>query len=192
MPYKDPEKRKEYARLRREAQAEKIAEYNKQYYEQNREAIRKQQESYREENREAIRQTNLEYYEAHKEELKESRKEYRREYYQKNRDRLLSMSKENARKNRKRLTAGLKRRRNELADWLWEMKCKMKCQCGENHPSCLDFHHRDPNEKEDIICRMVHKALKKEKILKEIAKCDVICSNCHRKIHSTRKFPAEI
>ena len=52
---------------------------------------------------------------------------------------------------------------------------------GEYPPVCLDFHHRNPSEKEAGMGRL---ALRKpEDILAEIAKCDVVCSNCHRKIH---------
>jgi len=64
------------------------------------------------------------------------------------------------------------------------MKQQMKClRCDENHPSCLSFHHRDPNTKEDIVSNMVCEAWSEKRILEEIAKCDVLCENCHRKLH---------
>ena len=189
MPYKDPEKRKEYARLYRESNADKVAESNKRYYENNREAIREQQEEYREENCEEIRRTNRDYYDAHKEEINEFRKDYQRDYYQKNRDRLLAKSKDNSKKNRHRVTASLRRRRRELSDWLWSFKCGKSCECGENHPSCLDFHHLDPSLKENIVSKMVCMAASRDRILLEIEKCILICSNCHRKLHAKRPWP---
>lgn len=61
---------------------------------------------------------------------------------------------------------------------------KLKCeQCGEEHPACLDFHHVDPNEKEYTVSYMVLGGLAIESIEKEIAKCKVWCSHCHRKYH---------
>lgn len=49
--------------------------------------------------------------------------------------------------------------------------------CGETNYLCLDFDHRE-NKKEDV-SRMRGCSL--ETIKKEIEKCDVRCSNCHRK-----------
>lgn len=68
------------------------------------------------------------------------------------------------------------------AQWIFEYKCKNKCkQCGEKHPACLQFHHRDENEKSFEISRAGTKKL--ETIIKEIEKCDLVCANCHFKIH---------
>jgi len=47
---------------------------------------------------------------------------------------------------------------------------------------CLDFHHKDPNEKDFTIGKYRNKS--KENLLKEIEKCVCVCSNCHRKIHA--------
>ena len=48
---------------------------------------------------------------------------------------------------------------------------------GVFHPSVYDFHHRDPNEKEDHPEKTLHRSW--DKILLEIEKCDLLCSNCH-------------
>jgi hypothetical protein len=53
-------------------------------------------------------------------------------------------------------------------------------RCGfDEHPAALDFHHRDDEEKLFSIgagpCQYSW-----AKILEEIAKCDVLCANCHR------------
>jgi len=58
------------------------------------------------------------------------------------------------------------------------------CKCGESAPVCLEFHHMDFNEKDFGLD--VHSASKHscEKIMKEIAKCMVLCSNCHKKEHA--------
>ena len=56
--------------------------------------------------------------------------------------------------------------------------------CDESHPACLDFHHRDPREKVMILSKVTNqRGWSIERILAEIAKCEVICANCHRKEH---------
>ncbi len=52
--------------------------------------------------------------------------------------------------------------------------------CSETTPCALDFHHLHGKDKN--ISRM--KGLNDNKILEEIAKCVVLCANCHRKVHS--------
>lgn len=67
---------------------------------------------------------------------------------------------------------------------LREYRSTLKCEiCGESHPSCIDFHHKDPTKKEIGISRSVWRGWKWERILTEISKCQVLCSNCHKKIH---------
>lgn len=62
-------------------------------------------------------------------------------------------------------------------------KKNLECQqCGENHPACLEFHHRYPKEKDFRVGSSVG-IYSIERIMNEIAKCDVLCANCHRKLH---------
>jgi hypothetical protein len=76
-----------------------------------------------------------------------------------------------------------KRFRAERAEWLWKLKCTLQCkECGEKHPICLDFHHRDRALKDGLVSRLVKRASIK-KVLVEIEKCDALCANCHRKLH---------
>jgi len=66
--------------------------------------------------------------------------------------------------------------------------CKIEClKCGEDHPSCLDFHHRDPKEKEFAIANWRTFGYSIKKLETEIKKCDILCANCHRKIHWKEK-----
>ena len=73
------------------------------------------------------------------------------------------------------------RRQREQTEWLYSLK-KECLICGENEPVCLDFHHKDPNEKDFTIGK--HRNKSKENLLKEIEKCVCVCANCHRKIHA--------
>lgn len=71
----------------------------------------------------------------------------------------------------------------------WFDEQNFKCfECGETHPACLDFHHRDPKEKEFSIAHMRGGSYSLDKIKEEIEKCDVLCSNCHRKLHWNEKW----
>ena len=54
--------------------------------------------------------------------------------------------------------------------------------CGYNKSNySLECHHEDPTQKEHKIAQLKRK--KWEIILKEIEKCVLVCSNCHRDIH---------
>lgn len=69
--------------------------------------------------------------------------------------------------------------------YIQEIKSKSSCiKCGESHWSCLDFHHKNPEDKVLNIGAMVRdKKYSIEDIQNEIYKCEIICSNCHRKEH---------
>jgi predicted Zn-ribbon and HTH transcriptional regulator len=69
-----------------------------------------------------------------------------------------------------------------------------KCQmCGYN--KCLDalqFHHKDPSQKQFIISdsifgRSKHK-YKEQETIEEVKKCTLLCANCHYEIHSKNDF----
>ena len=72
-------------------------------------------------------------------------------------------------------------KRKLIAAYLHANPCS---DCGETDIRCLDFHHVDPSEKEYGISRMVQDRFPDHKILEEIAKCIILCANCHRKEHA--------
>ena len=74
--------------------------------------------------------------------------------------------------------------RKAMKEWYIETKSKLKCKiCPENHVSCIDFHHRDHSNKLFEVGDGMRRGLSKDKILSEMEKCDILCSNCHRKLH---------
>ena len=77
--------------------------------------------------------------------------------------------------------------RDKLRKVIFKIKQTNPCPCGESNPVCLDFHHF--HDKDANISRMLSNTLGIEKALGEIAKCCVICSNCHRKIHAGSELP---
>lgn len=59
-------------------------------------------------------------------------------------------------------------------------------RCGTSLPAkVMDFHHRDPIQKFSVVS-----ALRGEKALDELQKCDLLCPKCHRDIHNEGKGPA--
>jgi hypothetical protein len=66
--------------------------------------------------------------------------------------------------------------------WWREYKKQFVCSnCPETHSACIEFHHHN-DDKEASVARLVQDA-SKQKVLKEIAKCTPLCSNCHKKLH---------
>ena len=53
--------------------------------------------------------------------------------------------------------------------------------CGESHISVLVFHHKVPGSKRFNIGNPGTRSIKR--IQEEIEKCDLLCANCHRKLH---------
>lgn len=73
--------------------------------------------------------------------------------------------------------------KESLMSWFRELKSKLYClNCGEDDAVVLDFHHRKSSEKEFSICDGLRRYAR-QRIVDEIAKCDVLCANCHRRHH---------
>ncbi len=101
---------------------------------------------------------------------KECQNEYHKEHYLQNRTKYLQKA---------------KNRTQELREWFAKHKESLKCaRCPESHPACLQFHHRDPSQKDGNVSTFVTRDHKgKLAILNEISKCEVLCANCHAKKH---------
>ncbi len=77
--------------------------------------------------------------------------------------------------------------KRKLLEWFVGYKSQLACQfCGESDPVALDFHHRDASKKEISITRAIHDGWSVNRVLKEIAKCDILCANCHRRLHARK------
>ena len=60
-----------------------------------------------------------------------------------------------------------------------------KCQiCGyDKCAAALEFHHLDPSQKDFAIGSNGH-SRSWERVKQELTKCQLVCANCHREIHT--------
>jgi hypothetical protein len=100
-------------------------------------------------------------------------KEAQHQWYVKNRDRVRHQARNFVRRRRIEL-------RKKASLYKSERGCK---SCGEMHPATLDFHHRDGKSKEACVANAIQSGWSWERVLAEIEKCDILCANCHRKLH---------
>lgn len=73
-----------------------------------------------------------------------------------------------------------KKRRKELREWVYDIKSSPCIDCKQVYPpEIMQFDHLEVGSKTSTISRMVSDLYSKIMILKEIAKCDLLCPNCH-------------
>jgi hypothetical protein len=101
----------------------------------------------------------------------EKQRATRRAYYERHRERLRPINQERQRRKRRKLKA--------LVDAAKASGC---IKCPEKDLRCLDLHHRDPAEKSFGFGEQMY-GVSVARLEAEIAKCDVLCANCHRKEH---------
>lgn len=98
---------------------------------------------------------------------KECQRAYKREHYYRNK-------KAHYDRNKKTIL--------KLCQYIYEIKNNGSCIiCGEKEISCLDFHHLYDKDME--IARLTRRG-SLIRLKREIKKCVLICSNCHRKLHA--------
>ena len=71
----------------------------------------------------------------------------------------------------------VRRNMEAVVDYLLVHPC---VDCGEPDPLVLEFDHRDRATKKLEVTQLIQR-VKIDKVLLEIAKCDVRCCNCHRR-----------
>ena len=70
-----------------------------------------------------------------------------------------------------------------MFEWYEAIKQTKKCLvCGNDDVRVLDFHHRDDNKTANV-SYLACNGFRRETILVEMEKCDVLCANCHRIHH---------
>ena len=93
----------------------------------------------------------------------------------------------NKEKIKKRTVKRNKNQRRKNREYVYEIKSRSECvDCGETNPIMLDFDHVR-GKKVLSISDMMRGAYGIDSIQKEINKCEVRCSNCHRVATHKRK-----
>lgn len=106
----------------------------------------------------------------HNSQCKDCHSAYRRKHYQ---------------ENRKKVHGQIKMRRQELTEYVRLQRLGKECvRCGVSDHRALHFHHRNPSDKDFSLAQAGERGVSIETIELEIAKCDLICANCHAIEHS--------
>ena len=98
---------------------------------------------------------------------KETARQYSREHYQRNKEKYKAKGHNHEK---------------AMRQMVIDLKDGQPCtDCGGSFPHyVLDYDHLDPADKEDCVGTMVARGLSKKRIVDEIAKCELVCANCHR------------
>lgn len=120
---------------------------------------------------------------------RECERENSRKWYADNRERKLKHQKEWIKKHPNFKSELRSQYREGWARFLYSIVEELECvDCGEYDLALLCFHHRDPDDKAFKISDFVpyRKPTKKnkERLVKEVEKCDILCKSCHIRLHN--------
>lgn len=73
-------------------------------------------------------------------------------------------------------------KRQIASTFILNIKNKTPCKDCQKiyHPACMEFDHIDRKNKKKDISYMVNSGYKLDEIKIEVAKCELVCANCHR------------
>lgn len=84
----------------------------------------------------------------------------------------------------------IKEGQRKTRDYIQSLKVGC-CRCGYNKCiEALDFHHKNSLEKDGTLSRYGRRVFSpavKLLIDKEVAKCEILCANCHREEHANQR-----
>ncbi len=106
---------------------------------------------------------------------KDCYREHRKTYYKQHYAKYGELYRQRARDQRALL-------RKEFRDNMLEYLSSKECvECHENDWRVLEFDHLDPTQKSFSISQAVKLGYRWPDVKKEIKKCRILCSNCHKK-----------
>lgn len=101
----------------------------------------------------------------------EERKAYHRQWYAENRERRVAQ-----------VSAYREREKEKFRAYKATLTC---CACGYCRCArALEFHHVESDQKEANLYDLLRAGVSFRKMQREIVKCVVLCSNCHREFHA--------
>lgn len=102
---------------------------------------------------------------------KDCSREYIKDHYKNNRQYYIKKAKKRNRENRQKA-------QEYLGSYLMTHPC---VDCGETDILVLELDHIDKASKKESVSRIIRKGASLKYLIKEISKCEVRCSNCHRR-----------
>ncbi len=111
---------------------------------------------------------------------REQHRDHQRKWRSENKHKVVLATRKWQEKNKVTYGQYKKSRMKEINNWYKKYKQTLSCKhCGFSDWRALDFHHRDPKEKKfNIGAKAFTNAV--STLMEEMAKCDVLCANCHR------------
>lgn len=114
--------------------------------------------------------------------------EWRKQWYQKNKEKVCAKSRAYSAAHHEdvvRRRASIRKRNQEIVA---RTKCRPCMDCGvQYNPWQMDLDHREASQKCESVSCMALQGWGLKRLEIEIAKCDVVCSNCHRE-RTYRRF----
>ena len=108
-----------------------------------------------------------------------------RKYYRANKEKALAYAKKYRLEHIEKIRGYYKKWCAPFVEALRALKAETGCVvCGEKDPLVLDYHHLNPTEKSFTVSRVAIKEGFTPCVLAEIAKCEILCANDHRRKHS--------
>ena len=87
----------------------------------------------------------------------------------------------NSEKHKQAVKENKRKRRAILVEYVDEIKTKPCADCKKCFPSiCMDFDHLPGQGKMNTISYIVNTPMTLDKLMAELLKCELVCSNCHR------------
>ena len=136
-------------------------------------------------NKEKQREYNLRYREENGEKLAA----YQRQYYLANRDERLAQMRLYELSNQEQRKKYLTERYSDARAYVNELKTEPCLDCGGSFPpECMDFDH--VRGEKEFALGGANVSRSRESVDQEIAKCDLVCANCHRIRTEARRLQA--
>ena len=150
---------------------------------QTKEEIRVCRQKYREENPEKVKAQNRRYSKKYRETNPEKRKKQHKRWREDNPENIKIRNKKYREENPEKVKINKKKCHEKLLEFIRRYKKYCGCKnCGEKDPLILSVHHRNKKNKKKI-----DRIYNRKELKEELKKCDILCRNCHMKLHSNER-----
>jgi hypothetical protein len=118
-----------------------------------------------------------------------TKREYNQQWHLEHKEEVLARKATRYQERRTAIDAYNTRLKRSIREFIQQQKVGRVCaRCGISDIRVLDFHHIDRSTKEGRLSQAAAQKWSKERILREIAKCETLCANCHRILHWEEQY----